>query len=56
MLLAKKICDSGSDSDSKLDFRRGDPRSFPRRGVYVFAPQFFDGSNEETLEMWGNAV
>ena len=35
--------------DSKPDFRRGDPGSFTGRGGYVFALQFFDVSNEETI-------
>ena len=35
--------------DSKADFMCSDLGSFPRRGGYVFALQFFEGSNEETM-------
>ena len=35
--------------DSKPDCRCGDPGLFPGRGGYVFAFQFFDGSNEKTM-------
>ena len=34
---------------SKPDYRCGDLGSFPRKGGYVFAFQFFEGSNEETM-------
>ena len=35
--------------DSKLAFRCSDLGSFPGRGGYIFALQFFEDYNEETM-------
>ena len=36
--------------DSKSVYRCSGPESFPGRGGYKFAFQFFEGSNEEILD------